>query len=238
MLAVPLSIAVGITLGSMLSWRVRGQACYRTLCFVPTVIPVVATSILWIWMLDPQEGIVNRSLQLTGLVEPPGPQWLDSYREAAWIPAWFAGEGGFGSKDALVLMALWGVGNFVVIYIAALNDIPEQLYEAAAIDGAGRWRRFVYVTLPMLTPVILFNLVMGLIQSVQAFTQMYIVSEGTGGPNQSTLVLSLHIFLAAFQDLDMGYASAVAWILFVVLVAATFLLFRSSRYWVHYGTQA
>ena len=120
--------------------------------------------------------------------------------------------------------------------LAALGDVPPQLYEAAALDGAGRGRRFWHVTLPMLSPLILFNLVLGLIKSFQAFTQVYLVSEGTGEPVGSTLLLSLHLFLAAFQDLEMGYTSAMAWILFVVLFIATILLFRSSRHWVHYRT--
>ncbi len=230
-LAVPLSIVVGIFLAVILSWQVRGQAVYRTLCFLPSVVPVVASSILWIWLLDPQQGLVNHLLEFFNI---PGPQWLNDSREAAWPPNWFRGMGGFGSKDALILMAVWAVGNFMVIYLAAIGDVPATLHEAAELDGAGRGRRFWHITLPFLTPVILFNLIMGIIQSVQAFTQIYLVSEGTGAPNQSTLVLSLHLFLSAFQDLEMGYASAVAWLLFVVLLIVTLALFGSSRHWVHY----
>ncbi len=231
-LSVPLSIAVAILLASMLSWPVRGLAVYRTICFLPTIVPVVASSVLWMWLLDPRQGLVNHLLRASGL---PAPQWFNDYREAAWIPGWWAGNGGVGSKDALVLMSVWGVGNFMLIYLSAIKGIPAQLHEAATIDGANRRHRFWHVTLPMLSPVILFNLVMGLIQSVQAFTQMYIVSEGTGAPQQSLLVISLHLFLAAFQDLNMGYASAIAWVLYAGLVAATWCLFRSSQYWVHYG---
>jgi multiple sugar transport system permease protein len=231
---VPLSIMLGIGLASILSWRVRGQSVYRTLCFLPTIIPVVASSVLWIWLLDPTRGIVNHSLGLLGL---PGPLWLNEPREAFSLLGWLHGSAAVGSKDALVLMSLWSVGNFMLIYLAAIADIPDEMHEAAAIDGASRWSRFCHITLPMLTPVILFNLVMGLIQSVQAFTQLYIVSEGTGAPQQSLLVLSLHLFLSAFQDLDMGYTSAMAWIVFVVLVVVTGLLFRFSRGWVHYASQ-
>ena len=231
LVSVPLSIALGIGLAVVLSWKVRGQSLFRAVCFLPSVVPVVASSVLWIWLLDPQRGLVNYGLSWFGLT---GPQWLNDYREAAWLPGWMAGDGGFGSKDALVLMALWSIGNFMVIYLAALADVPTQLYEAAELDGASRGRRFWHVTLPMLTPVILFNLILGIIQSVQAFTQIYIVSEGTGAPERSTLVLSLHLFLSAFQDLDMGYASAMAWMLFVVLLITTALLFRTSRHWVHY----
>ena len=230
--SVPLSIALGVGLASMLSWRVRGQAVYRTIFFLPSVVPVVASSVLWMWLLDSQRGLVNYVLQWLGI---PPQNWFAGLGEAAWIPAWFGeGGGGFGSKDALVLMSLWGVGNFVIIYLAALSGIPKQLYEAAELDGAGHGRRFWHITLPMLSPVIFFNLVMAMIQSVQAFTQVYIVSEGRGAPAGSTLMLSLHLFLAAFQNLDMGYASAMAWILFTILLAATAALFRTSRHWVHY----
>ena len=234
-LSVPLSIMIGISLAIVLSWNVRGRALFRTLCYAPAVVPTVAAAILWMWLLDPADGIVNRMLMLCGL---PGQGWFTDYREAAWIPCWMSGDGGFGAKDALVLMSVWGVGNLVVIYLAALAEIPAPLFEAAMLDGAGRVRRFFYVTLPHLTPVILFNLITGLIQSVQAFTQMYIVSEGTGAPRQSTLVLSLYLFLSAFQDLDMGYASAMAWIMFVSLLLATWLLIRWSQSWVYYPRSA
>lgn len=226
-LSVPLSIALGIGLAVMLSWKVRGQAIYRTLLYLPSVVPVVATSALWIWLLDPRDGIVNQVLRTFSL---PEQLWFKGASEALAAPSWFD----FGSKDALVLMSLWGVGNFMVIYLAAMGDVPQQLYEAAELDGAGRIRRFWHVTIPMLSPVIFFNLIMGMIQSVQAFTQIYIVSEGTGEPARWSLVLSIHLFLSAFQDLDMGYASAMSWLLFVFLLTATALLFRTSRNWVHY----
>ncbi len=234
-LSVPLSILLGVTLATMLSWRVRGQAFYRTLLFLPSVVPVVAASALWIWLLDPQTGLVNHVLsQWLGL---PAQGWLDSTSEAFWPPHHPADapQGNIlGSKDGLVLMSLWGVGNFMVIYLAALGDIPRQLYEAARIDGAGRLRRFWHITLPMLTPVIFFNLVMGFIQAVQAFTQIYLVSDGQGDPAGASLMLSLHLFLSAFKDLDMGYASAMAWILFLLVLVTTIVLFRTSRRWVFY----
>ena len=227
LLSVPLSIVLGVVLATMLSWNVHGQAIYRTLFFIPSVVPVVAASVLWMWLLDPKDGVVN---YVAGWFGMPPQLWFNGASESLAAPRWFD----FGSKDALVLMSLWGVGNFIIIYLAALGDIPSQLYEAAELDGAGRLRRFTQITIPLLSPVIFFNLVMGLIQSVQAFTQVYIVSEGTGEPAAWSLVLSLHLFLSAFQDLDMGYASAMAWILFVVLLAATAALFRSARHWVHY----
>lgn len=262
--AVPLSIALGVGLALLLSMRVRGQGVYRTLIFVPSIVPVVASATLWVWLLDPQDGMVNHALGFVGMEQ----NWFASPNEAVPFGATSEFIGGafsdsgvtptsgetaseragedavrqervrhFGSKDALVLMSLWGIGNFVLIYLAALRDIPNSLYEAASLDGAGGLRRIWHVTLPMLTPVIFFNLVMGVIQSVQTFTQAYIVSEGTGGPAESTLLISIHLFLSAFQDLEMGYTSAMAWVLLVILCGATLMMFRSSRYWVHYQGQ-
>ncbi|MEM7455603.1 MAG: sugar ABC transporter permease [Planctomycetota bacterium] len=243
LLAVPLSVAIGVGLAVLLSARVRGQAFFRTLVFLPSVIPVVAASILWIWLLDPGDGLVNYALSWIGLGDQ---NWLNQSRSAisadsvGVLTDWTSGQPLrlFGSKDALVLMTLWGVGNFVVIYLAAISDIPESLYEAAEIDGAGWWQKFRNVTIPMLSPVIFFNLVMGLIRSVQAFTSVYVLSEGTGEPGGSLMMLSLQLFVSAFTDLEMGYASAMAWVLFVILLVLTSLLFRTSRHWVHYRMSA
>ena len=230
--SVGLSVVLGIGLSVMLSWPVRARAVYRTLCFLPAIVPTVAAAVLWMWLLDPQQGLVNEVLRPLG-VSPQG--WFQSTSSAAWPPAWPVDHAGriFGSKDGLVLLSLWGIGNLLVIYLAALGDIPQSLYESAEVDGAGRLRQFWHITLPMLTPVVFFNVVMGLIQSVQAFTQIYLVSDGQGGPAGSTLTLSLHLFLTAFKDLDMGYASAMAWVLFVAVMAVTIWLFRTSRHWVH-----
>jgi multiple sugar transport system permease protein len=230
--SVSLSVVLGISLAQMLSWQVRGRALFRTLCFLPAVVPTVAAAVLWMWILDPQQGGVNGVLEAVGL---PAQGWFQSTSAAAWPADWPSDHAGrvFGSKDGLVLMSLWGVGNLLVIYLAAIADIPRQLYEAAEIDGAGRVRKFWHVTLPMLTPVVFFNVVMGLIQSVQAFTQIYLVSDGQGDPAGSTLTLSLHLFLRAFKDLDMGYASAMAWVLFVLVMLVTAWLFWTSRHWVH-----
>lgn len=224
LLAVPGSVVLGVGLAVVLSWRVRGQALFRAVIYAPSIVPVVAASVLWLWLLDAQDGVVNYLLAAIGLERQ---LWFRGVRTGLF-------DGSFGSKDALVLMSLWGVGNYIVIYLAALQDVPKHLYEAAELDGAGALRRFWHVTLPMLSPVIFFNVVMGLIQSVQAFTQVYIVSEGTGEPAGATMFLSLHLFLSAFKDLDMGYASAIAWVMFLVLILATAALFRVSGRWVHY----
>ena len=230
LLAVPGSVLLGVGLAVALNLRVRGQAVYRTLFFIPSIVPTVATSILWMWLLNPTRGLVNRLLEPTGLA----PTWLNSSAEALNPAEWWNGTAGLGSKDALVLMTLWGVGNFMIIYLAALGHIPGEMYEAARLDGAGRLRQFTAVTLPHLTPVIFFNVVMGLVAAVQYFTQAYVVSGGSGGPQGSTRVLSLHVFLWSFKYLDAGYASAAAWVLFVIVAAVTVLLFRSARRWVHY----
>lgn len=232
LLSVGLSVVLGITLAVILSWEVRGRSVFRTLCFLPSIVPTVAAAVLWMWLLDPQQGLVNGAVEWLGA---RGQGWFQSTSAAAWPLAWPADHAGriFGSKDGLVLMSLWGIGNLLIIYLAAIGDIPQQLYEAAEIDGARRLRQFWHVTLPMLTPVIFFNVVMGLIQSVQAFTQIYLVSDGQGDPAGSTLTLSLHLFLAAFKDLEMGYASAMAWVLFVLVMIVTVWLFRTSKHWVH-----
>ncbi|MEO0530344.1 MAG: sugar ABC transporter permease [Planctomycetota bacterium] len=231
--SVPLSVVLGVGLALLLTQRVRGVGVYRTLWYLPSIVPTVAVAILWMGLLDPQAGLVNHLL-VEGLgVSEQG--WLNSTSEAANPASWPNSTGRlFGSKDSLALMALWGVGNFVVIYLAAISDLPESLYEAARLDGAGPVRRLWSITLPLLTPVIFFNLVMGLIQSVQAFTQVYLVSDGIGDPAGSTLMLSLHLFLAAFRDLEVGYASAMAWVLFAIVLIVTIWLFSTSRRWVHY----
>ena len=243
LVSVPISVAAGVVLAVLLSAKAKGQAVYRTLVFLPSVIPVVAASVLWLWLLDPEDGMINYLISWFGV---PGQNWLNQSRSAVSLESigvvtgWF--NGGqlklFGSKDALVLMTVWGVGNFVVIYLAAISDIPTTLYEAADIDGAGLWRKFWHVTIPMLSPVIFFNLVMGLIRSVQTFASVYVLSEGTGEPGGSLMMISLHLFLSAFADFEMGYASAMAWILFVLLLLCTTALFRTSRHWVYYRAAA
>jgi len=213
--AVPLTIAFGVTLALLLDARVGGLSVYRTLFFLPSIVPVVASSVLWLWLLNPQIGPIN---MLMGLMGVEGPAWLND-------PGW--------SKPSLILMAVWGVGHFMIIYLAGLKDVPATLYEAAMVDGASAFQRMRHVTLPMLTPVIFFHLVMGLIASFQYFTQAFVMTGG--GPLDSTLFYALHLFLQAFQYLKLGYASAMAWVLFVIVVAITAVVFKSQGRWVHYA---
>lgn len=243
LLSVPLSVICGVGLALLLSLPLRGQSIYRTLVFLPSVIPVVAASVLWVWLLNPEDGMINYLLSWIGA---PPQNWLNQSRSAISVEGASelvaAAQGAplrlMGSKDALVLMTVWGVGNFVVIYLAAIGEIPQSLHEAAEIDGAGSWRRLLNITLPMLSPVIFFNVVMGLIKSVQTFTSIYVLSEGVGQPGGSLTMISLQMFLSGFADLEMGYASAMAWMLFLLLVVATVMLFRTSRHWVHYRYSA
>ncbi|MFC0329818.1 carbohydrate ABC transporter permease [Paenibacillus sepulcri] len=213
--SVPLSIVIGVALALLLNLKIRGMAFYRTIFYLPSIVPLVASSILWLWLFDPQFGLINSMLEAIGI---RGPGWLVD-------PAW--------SKPALIVMGLWGIGGAMIIYLAGLQDIPQEMYESAELDGAVWWHKIVYITLPMLTPVIFFNLIMGLIGSFQYFTQAYIVTSG--GPNDSTLFYSLYLYNNAFSYFHMGYASAMAWILFLLIMAATLIVFKSSARWVFYG---
>jgi len=213
---VPTSICFGLGIALLLNQKVKGMAIYRTVYYLPSITPVVATSILWLWLLNPQAGLINLALQHLGVANPPG--WLTD-------PAW--------AKPGLILMGVWGAGGGMVIYLAALQNVPAALYEAAALDGAGMVSQFRNVTLPMITPVILFNLIMGLIGSFQYFTEAYVMTHG--GPEDATLFYSLHLFNKAFFDFRMGYASAMAWVLFLVTLACAVAVFKSSIKWVYYG---
>lgn len=215
LVAVPVGIVAGVGLALLLNLDIGGISLYRTVFYVPSIVPVVATSVIFVWLLNPQIGLVNGILRWFGIV---GPAWLRDSRWAFW---------------SLVLMSLWGVGGSMIIYLAGLKDIPAALYEAAIIDGAGPWQRTRYVTLPMLTPVIFFSLIMGVIGAFQYFTQAYVMT--LGGPEDSTHFYALYLFNRAWRYLDMGYASAMAWVLFVVVMAFTMVIFRTHKRWVHYG---
>jgi multiple sugar transport system permease protein len=214
-IAVPVGLVAGVSLALLLSLDVRGMSVYRTIFYLPSIVPVVATSVVFVWLLNPNIGLVNGLLRRVGI---DGPNWLGDPRFAL---------------ASLVLMGLWAVGGSMIIYLAGLKDIPFQLYEAAVIDGASAWQRTWHITLPMLSPVIFFNLVMGVISAFQYFAQAYIMTQG--GPEDSTRFYALYLFNRAWQYLDMGYASAMAWILFLVIMALTALIYSTHRRWVHYG---
>ncbi len=216
-IGIPLGMAVSLGIAMLLSFEIRGMAIYRTFFYLPTIMPAVAASILWLWIFNPQEGILNALLQKFGI---SGPRWLQD-------PVW--------AKPALILMGLWGSGGGMIIWLAGLKGIPKHLYEAAEIDGAGRWRRFFSITIPMLSPYILLNLIMGVIGTFQIFTQAYVMTQG--GPVNSTLFYAYALFNNAFKFLKMGYASAMAWVLFVIVLALTALQLYISKHWVYYESE-
>lgn len=217
---VPLTMAVSLGIALLLNRSIRGIGFYRTVFYLPAIVPLVASAFLWMWLLQPTAGPVNAGLNaLASIVgiEMDAPLWFTD-------PAW--------SKPGLIVMSLWSAGAGMIIWLAGLQSIPTQLYEAASIDGAGKWRQFRHVTLPMLSPFILFNTIIGVIGTMQIFAESFIMTSG--GPVDSTLFYAYYLFKQAFQFFRMGYASALAWILFLVVLALTLLQMRLSRKWVHY----
>jgi multiple sugar transport system permease protein len=214
LISVPLGLIVSLALAIVLNMNVRGIGLYRTLFYLPSVVPPIASTIVFVVMFEPQAGLINTLLRSVGL---PAPAWFAD-------PAW--------AKPGLIIMSLWGVGASTLIFLAGLRDIPQALMEAADIDGAGPWQKFWSITLPLLSPVILFNLVMGLIYSFQVFGQAFVIGGTTGKPSEATLMFMVHIYRSAFRYFKMGYASALAVLLFVIVMAVTLLIFRSSQIWV------
>jgi multiple sugar transport system permease protein len=213
-LEVPLGMGVGLAVALLLNAKLKGMAVYRTIFYLPAVVPLVASAIMWIWILQPSSGLINTVLRTFGI---EGPLWLQS-------PVW--------SKPSIILMGLWGAGSGMVIWLAGLQGIPEVLYEAAEVDGAGWWPKFLHVTLPMLSPYVFYNLVMGIIGTFQIFTKAYIMTQG--GPVDSTLFYVYYLFNNAFRYFRMGYASAMAWILFIIILIFTLIQTKLSRTWVYY----
>ncbi|WP_092281858.1 carbohydrate ABC transporter permease [Caldicoprobacter faecalis] len=212
--SVPLNMIIGLSIALLLSMDIKGIAVYRTLYYMPSIVPLVASSVLWSWIFNPNFGILTHTVRLLGLTPPA---WLSD-------PKW--------AKPSLIIMSLWGAGGGMIIYLAGLKNIPRTYYEAAELDGASVWRKFIHVTLPMLSPTLFFQLIMGLIGSFQVFTQAFVMTGG--GPNESTLFYVLYLYRNAFQFWKMGYASAMAWVLFVIIMFLTWLNFVISKYWVFY----
>lgn len=203
-----------VAIAVLLNLDIRARSFYRTVYFLPVLVPSVAAAIVWVWVLNPQRGLLNHLLSLVGI---PGPNWLASVE---WV------------KPALVLMAVWHSGRAIIIYLAGLQEIPRHLYEAARIDGANALQLLRFVTLPLLSPVIFFNVVVGLIGAFQYFTEAYIMTRG--GPANASMFYSLHLYFQAFENLRMGYASSLAWCLFLIILLLTLLTFQFSRRLVHY----
>lgn len=225
--SIPLSTALAIGLAVLLNQPVPGRGVFRTVFFLPSLVPAISLAILWQWMLNGSLGLVNELLRwpLDAINAIAGtalkaPDWLNDPSWALW---------------GLVLTGLWGMGNAIVIYLAGLQEIPAELYEAAEMDGAGAWQRFCHVTLPLLTPVIFFNVVMGLIGSLQTFAVPYILANGGDGPGRSLLFLATYIYQSAFDYWNMGYAAALALVLFFLILGLTLAVVRFGEKRVHYA---
>ena len=216
LLSVPLQLCLALAIALGLNEKLRGVNFYRTIFFLPSQMPLVAGALLWLWIFNPDFGLANVALRLLGLAPL---RWLFDVSLA---------------KPSIVVITLWGgVGIPMIIFLAGLQGIPQSLYEASSIDGAGAWSRFWHVTLPLLSPVVFFNLIIGIIASFQGyFTLIYITTQG--GPANATLIYILYLFFKAFQDFQMGYASSLAWVLFLIVVVLTATQFLLARRWVYY----
>jgi multiple sugar transport system permease protein len=218
LLVVPLTLVVALAVALLVnSPKLLGRTVFRTLFYLPIQIPIVAATLVWIGVLHATTGWLNYALEAVGI---EGPNWLQS-------PFWVG--------PALALMGVWGIGTMMLIFLAGLQSVPTELYDAARVDGAGRWATFRHITLPMISPVIFYNLIIALIGAFQYFTQAYVVSNGRGDPDRATLFFNLQLYREAFGFFNMGYASAMAWLLFVIVLVLTIVLFRTSGRWVFAG---
>lgn len=255
-IGLPMGIVAGLSIALLLNANVKGMSWYRTLYYLPSIVPIVASSVLWLWVLDPQFGIINAGWHATltswfGL-QPPG--WMSQPGEFFGVLAWLwkhtlslVGIGMpsilaqpatyLGAKSALITMGLWGAGGGMIIWLAGLKGIPTSYYEAAEIDGANVWQKFRAVTIPMLSPYIFFNLIMGTIGVLQTFDNVYVMTGGQGGPVDATMMPVLLLFNKAFRYFSMGYASALAWILFSIILVFTLFQLKMAPKWVHYEAE-
>lgn len=217
--SLPIGLALSFAIALLLNRPVRGRNLFRTLFFVPSMVPAVAVGMIWLWLFNGQFGLVNYGLSWLGIA---GPNWLTD-------PHW--------TKPALVLTTLWQIGGTVVIYLAALQEVPRHLYEAATIDGASRLRQVWNVTLPMISPVIYFNLIVGIIGALQVFAGPYVMLGPRGGPDRSALFYAVYLYQNAFQYNQMGYASAMGWVLFLIVLALTAIATLVARRFVYHDAK-
>lgn len=215
--SVPLGMLCSLALAMLLNLRVRGMRIYRSIFYIPAILPGVAVAMVWLTVFKPTGGVFNSILGVFHIAPIP---WLTS---TEW------------ALPSFIIMSLWGVGGGMIIYLAGLQSVPTQLYEAAEIDGAGSWGKFRNVTLPMISPTIFFNLIMGVIGSFQVFTSSFIMTQG--GPAYATLFYVLYLYQKAFKYLQMGYACALAWILFAIILTLTLVVFKTSAKWVYYEAE-
>ncbi|WP_020620471.1 carbohydrate ABC transporter permease [Paenibacillus daejeonensis] len=214
LLRVPAVILISFAVALLLNMNVRGKSIFRTIIYLPSIVPAVASAMIWMWLLNPDLGLVNSALSAVGL---PTSNWL--YAENSVVPS-------------VVLTTLWGIGGTVIIFLAGLTGIPKQYYEAIDVDGGGWYSKLRHITIPMVTPTIFFNTIMTIIGSFQVFNEAYILTEG--GPNNRSLFYVFYLWRTGFRDTEMGYASALAWVLFLIILFFTYLVFRSSKSWVYY----
>lgn len=212
-LSVPLQILLAFMVALLLNHPIRGKAFFRTIFYMPTIVPAVASSMIWLWLFDPDLGLLNQLLKVFGI---PGLQWI--YSENLAVPS-------------LVLMSLWTIGGTMVIFLAGLQGIPKHLYESVEVDGGNWLHKLFFITIPLMTPTIFFNLVMGFIGSFQVFGQAYIMTQG--GPNNATLFYSYYLYREAFEFSGMGSASAIAWVMFLIILVLTMMVFKTSALWVY-----
>ncbi|MCM3699952.1 sugar ABC transporter permease [Paenibacillus macerans] len=213
-LKVPATILVSLGIALLLNMNVKGRSIFRTIVYLPSIVPAVATAMIWMWLLNPDLGLIN---QLLSALHLPTSSWL--YAESSVIPS-------------VVLTTMWGIGGTVVIFLAGLSGIPDQYYEAIDVDGGGWWHKLRHITIPLVSPTIFFNTVMAIIGSFQVFNEAYILTQG--GPNNASLFYIFYLWRTAFRDTEMGYASALAWIMFVIIMVFTLFVFRTAKSWVYY----
>jgi len=218
-IGVPITLLASFICAVLLNLKVRGQSIYRVIYFLPSIVPTIASTILWLWILNPQTGILNTILGYIGI---QGPNWMSN-------PTW--------SKPGLILLGMWGMGGTIVIYLSGLQDVPINLMEAAELDGANWWQRLWHITIPMVSPITLFNLITGVIFQFQYFAQAYVFrgAHGLGYPLNSTLFYSVYLYQNGFLWLKMGYASAMAWVLFIIILLCTVLLLKVSDRFTYYA---
>jgi multiple sugar transport system permease protein len=217
--ALPMAMIAALGMALLLNTKVRGLTVYRTMIFLPSLVPAVASAMIWLWLYNTKLGLINLLLAKIGI--PPVP-WLTS---TVW------------AMPALIFMSVWGVGNTVVIYLAALQDVPRELLEAAELDGAGSMGRIYHVIIPFISPVIFFNLIMAIIGTLQVFTIPNIMTQGTGKPERSVYFFTMYLYDAAFKYIKMGQANAMAWVQLLIVLALTGIAFWSSKRWVHYQSK-
>jgi multiple sugar transport system permease protein len=215
LLGVPVGVVTAFLLATLLNRDMKLRAVFRTVFFLPSIVPAIAAAEVWRWVYNPRYGLINSVLKSIGMSTVP---WLSSPTLA---------------KPSLIVIHAWAQGTAMLIFLAALQDVPRSLYDAATVDGASSWQRFLHVTIPMCTPSILFVLLTAMIYAFQYFTLGWLLTQG--GPNQSTEFYSMYLYRNAFRYFKMGYASALAWLLFVLIVTCTVLIFRTSARWVYYG---